>query len=320
LSDGREMSESSRIPVLIMLLFVIAVQILALAITPAISASDYRVFEDPTSATNPVVYMLLILAFTALLLLAIKKKKNWIVSGFIQISIATSIYYLMAAFLPPLLALLPTVAVLLLLRYYPEWYVIDVFGIVVCAGISSLFGVSMTILPTLLLLIILAVYDALSVYKTRHMVSLAEGVIKIKAPLLFVVPRSRSYSFRKDQGPASTPASEDAGENQANGNPADPTSGSQAEKAGGKRGAFFLGLGDAIIPTILVISAYTSLPAGGFLGVNFPAIGAMLGTYLGFLALMTTSRDRPQAGLPFLNSGVILGFLVGCAVAGIAPF
>jgi presenilin-like A22 family membrane protease len=297
LSGGKEMSESSRIPVLIMLLFVMVVQLLALAVTPAISASDYRVFADPTSTSNPVVYMLLILAFTALLLLAIKKKKSWIVSGFIQLSIATSIYYLMVAFMSPLLALLPTAAVLLLLRYYPEWYVIDAFGIAVCAGISSLFGVSMTILPTLLLLIILAVYDALSVYKTRHMVSLAEGVIKIKAPLLFVVPRSRSYSFRKD--------------------PAENAGGSQTS---GKRGAFFLGLGDAIIPTILVISAYTSLPAGGFFGVNFPAIGAMLGTYLGFLALMTTSRDRPQAGLPFLNSGVILGFLAGCALAGIWPF
>ena len=320
MSVGREMSESSRIPVLIMLLFVMTVQLLALAITPVISASDYRVFSDPTSTTNPVVYMLLILAFTALLLLAIKNKKSWIVSGFIQISIATSIYYLMVAFMPPLLALLPTAAVLLLLRYYPEWYVIDAFGIVVCAGISSLFGVSMTILPTLLLLIILAVYDALSVYKTRHMVSLAEGVIKIKAPLLFVVPRSRGYSFRKDPAPVSTPASGDAGGNQAANADSNQTSGSQANPANGKSGAFFLGLGDAIIPTILVISAYTSLPAGGLFGVNLPAIGAMLGTYLGFLALMTTSRDRPQAGLPFLNSGVILGFLVGCALAGIRPF
>jgi len=299
LSDERKMSKSSMVPVLIMLFFVIAVQLLALAITPAISASDNRVFADPTSTSNPVVYMLLILAFTALLLLAIKKKKSWIVSGFIQISIATSIYYLMVAFVPPLLALLPTAGVLLLLRYYPEWYVIDVFGIAVCAGISSLFGVSMTILPTLLLLIILAVYDALSVYKTRHMVSLAEGVIKIKAPLLFVVPRSRDYSFRKDR---------------------DQAGNADRNQISSKRGAFFLGLGDAIIPTILVISAYTSLPVGGFLGVNFPAIGAMLGTYLGFLALMSTSRDRPQAGLPFLNFGVILGFLAGCAVAGIAPF
>ncbi|MDD1735962.1 MAG: hypothetical protein LUQ21_00665 [Methanothrix sp.] len=297
-----------------MLFFVIAVQLLALAVTPAISAGESRVFQDPASASNPVFYMLLILAFTALLLLAMRLKKGWIVGGFIQLSIAASIYYLLAAFMSPPLALLPTAGVLLLLHYYPEWYVIDAFGIVVCAGISSLFGISMTVLPTILLLLILAVYDAISVYKTRHMVSLAEGVIKMKAPLLFVVPKSRSYSFRKDQFSSSGAEESRAGESQVEGSRA---GGSQS---GGKRGAYFLGLGDAIIPTILVISANTSLPAGGFFGVNFPAIGAMLGTYLGFLLLMTTSRDKPQAGLPFLNAGVILGFLAGCALAGIRPF
>lgn len=307
------MSASLRVPILVMLLFIIAVQVLAIAITPAISASDNRVFADPSSTSNPFVYMLLILAFTAVLLLAIKRKKNWIVNGFIQLSIATSIYYLMVAFVPPLLALLPTAAALVLLRYYPEWYVIDIFGIAVCAGISSLFGVSMTILPALLLLVILAVYDALSVYKTRHMVSLAEGVIKVKAPLLFVVPKSRSYSFRKDAGAVSSSMDQ--------GRPGDSAgSSSKSSPAAGRKGAFFLGLGDAIIPTILVVSAYSSLPAGGFLGINLPTIGAMLGTYLGFMALMTTSRDKPQAGLPFLNSGVILGFLAGCAAAGITPF
>jgi presenilin-like A22 family membrane protease len=168
----------------------------------------------------------------------------------------------------------------------------------------------MTILPALMLLVILAVYDALSVYKTRHMVSLAEGVIKIKAPLLFVVPKSRSYSFRKDAATVSSSLAQD----QPGG------SAESSSPAARKRGAFFLGLGDAIIPTILVVSAYTSLPVGGFLGINLPTIGAMLGTYIGFMALMTTSRDKPQAGLPFLNSGVILGFLAGCAAAGIAPF
>jgi presenilin-like A22 family membrane protease len=295
------MSESSRVQTLAMLFFVVAVQILALAVTPAISASGSRVFDDPASPSNPFSYMLLILAFTAVLLLAIKRNKGWIISVFIQISIATSIYYLAAAFMPPIYALLPTAASLLLIRYYPEWYVIDLLGIAVCAGISSLFGISMTTLPALILLVILAVYDAISVYKTHHMVSLAEGVIKMKAPLLFVVPRSRGYSFRKDQSLFA------GADNRGEGGP------------GGKRGAYFLGLGDAIIPTILVISANTSLPAGGFSGVNLPALGAMLGTCFGFLLLMNTSRDRPQAGLPFLNSGVILGFLAGCAAAGVSP-
>ena len=289
------MSESSKIPVLVMLFFVMVVQILALAITPAISASGNRVFEDPTSIANPFAYMILILVFTGLLLLAMKLKRGWIISGFILLSIAVSIYYVMAAFMSPLLALVPTLAIMLLLHFYPEWYIIDSFGILVCAGISSLFGVSMTILPALLLLVVLAVYDAISVYKTRHMISLAEGAIKMKAPLLFVVPKSRDYSFRIDQ---------------------EISNSSEETK---KRGAYFLGLGDAIIPTILVISASWSLPAGGFYGLSLPVLGAMLGTYLGFLLLMTTSRDRPQAGLPFLNSGVILGFLMGCLAAGVRP-
>jgi presenilin-like A22 family membrane protease len=289
------MSESSKIPVLVMLFFVMVVQILALAITPAISASGNRVFEDPTSIANPIAYMLLILVFTGLLLLAMKLKRGWIISGFILLSIAVSIYYVMVAFMSPLLAIAPTLAIMLLLHFYPEWYIIDAFGILVCAGISSLFGVSMTILPALLLLVVLAVYDAISVYKTRHMISLAEGAIKIKAPMLFVVPKSLDYSFRIDQ---------------------EISNSSEETK---KRGAYFLGLGDAIIPTILVISASWSLPAGGFYGLSLPVLGAMLGTYLGFLLLMTTSRDRPQAGLPFLNSGVILGFLVGCLAAGVRP-
>lgn len=297
------MSEDSRLQTLVMLFFIMTVQILALAVTPAITASGSRVFDDPTSAANPFSYMLLILVFTALLLLAIKRNMGWIISGFIQISIATSIYYLAAAFMSPVYAVLMAAASLLLIRYYPEWYVIDVIGIAVCAGISSLFGVSMTALPALILLIILAVYDAISVYKTRHMVSLAEGVIKMKAPLLFVVPKSRGYSFRKDQSLFAGAKADGRGEG----------------RAGGKRGAYFLGLGDAIIPTILVVSANTSLPGGGFFGVNLPALGAMLGTCLGFLLLMGTSRDRPQAGLPFLNSGVILGFLAGCALAGVSP-
>jgi presenilin-like A22 family membrane protease len=305
------MSES-RVPVAVMLLFIMAVQVLALTLTPAIFATGNRVFEDPASNYNPFYYVVLILAFTGFLLLAMRLKRGWIVGGFIQLSIAASIYYVLAAFLPLLLALLSTLAVMLLLRYYPEWYIIDAFGIVVCAGISALFGVSMDPLPALVLLVILAVYDAISVYKTRHMVSLAEGVIKMKAPLLFVVPKSRDYSFRKEHFTGSG-----SGSGMGSGSASVST---DSSKDRGRRGAFFLGLGDAIIPTILVISAYIAFPGSGIFGVGYPAAGAMLGTYLGFLLLMTTSRDRPQAGLPFLNSGVILGFLAGCLAAGIQPF
>jgi len=231
--------------------------------------------------------------------LAIKLKGDWLVRGFIQISIALTIFYVISAIMPMWLALLLTLAVMLLLHYYPEWYILDAFGILVCAGVTSLLGVSMTVMPVIILMVILAVYDAISVYKTRHMVALAEGAIKMKAPLLFVVPKSRDYSFRRKDAVSISMGN---------------------DKKKGDRGAYFLGMGDAIIPSILVISASWSYPPGDILGLNLPALGAMLGTYAGFILLMTTSRDRPQAGLPFLNSGSILGFLAGCLAAGIQPF
>jgi presenilin-like A22 family membrane protease len=275
-----------------MLLFLIAVQVFSLALMPAFLAGSARVFEDPQSTANPIIYVLLILGFTFLLLIAIKLRQGWVVNAFITISVAMSVYYILASLIPSLPSMALALAAVLLLRLYPEWYVIDAIGILICAGISALFGISMTVLPVLILLVVLAVYDAISVYKTRHMVALAEGAIKIKAPLLFVVPRKRGYSFRLDQG------------------------------LGEERGAFFLGLGDAVIPTILAVSASWSLPAAPLpgLAVSAPALGAMLGTYIGFAALLTTSRERPQAGLPFLNGGAMLGFMIGCALAGISPF
>jgi len=285
-----EKNKESQAPMLVMLLFVIAVQILSFALMPSLIASDARAFQNPESPENPIIYIVMVLVFTAVLLLAIRLRKGKVVGAFILLSVATSIFFILASLIQPVIALVITVAVLLLLRFYPEWYIIDALGIFICGGITALFGISMTTMPALILLTVLAIYDAISVYKTKHMVALAEGVINIKAPLLFIVPKSRDYSFMREQ------------------------------TIGKGKGAYFLGLGDAIIPTVLTVSASWSLPAPGLLlGINIPALGAMAGTYLGFLALMMTSREKPQAGLPFLNGGTIVGFLAGCAIAGVSP-
>ena len=56
------------------------------------------------------------------------------------------------------------------------------------------------------------------------------------------------------------------------------------------------------------------------MAANVPALGAMDGTAFGFLLLSTTPRDRPQAGLPFLNGGAILGFLLAVLASGPLAF
>jgi presenilin-like A22 family membrane protease len=289
-----------------MVLFIIAIQCLALLLAHPFQASDIKAFSDPESVFNPLYYVLLVLAFTAFLLLIIRLGKRWVIQLIIGLVIISTLYFVYSSVLLGLtelgwlIALAATAVTAFFLFYYPEWWVIDAVGIVIGAGAAAIFGISLAILPALVLLIALGVYDFVSVYETKHMISLAEGVVDLNLPVLFVLPRNRGYSHVKWAREASLATGEDKLE---------------------KREAFFMGLGDAVIPTVLVISAnsFLTAPAIGF--VNVPALGAALGTIGGYVALMwLVLKGKPQAGLPFLNSGAIGGFLIASYIVGVNPF
>ena len=63
-----------------------------------------------------------------------------------------------------------------------------------------------------------------------------------------------------------------------------------------------------------MISAFNFLPEkmiGDFSGSLLVALGTLLGSLVGFAILMTfVLRGRPQAGLPLLNGGAIVGYLL----------
>jgi presenilin-like A22 family membrane protease len=127
------------------------------------------------------------------------------------------------------------------------------------------------------------------------MIKLAEGVLALKIPVLLVVPRKLHYSYRKQTSLGKT----------------------------GEREAYFMGLGDAVIPAILVVSANVFIEEAPIIiiNINYPALGAIIGSLIGFAALMSfVVKGKPQAGLPLLNSGAISGFLLGCIASGIRPF
>lgn len=286
---------SSYIPIVVMAGIILIVQIFALFLAAPMQAEDMVAFEDPTATTNSLLYIVLILAFTFLLLVAIKKNMKWIIQLTILLAVAFTLYYVLYA----LLAITPisdftnnaistlfSIGATVVLYKFPEWYVIDILGLMIGAGCAAIFGISLAIIPTIVLLVLLAVYDAISVYKTKHMIALADGVMDLKLPILFVIPKHLGYSFRTEK----------------------------FDKEG-EREAFFMGLGDAVMPTILVVSAYMFIDQIGI--VHYPALGAMIGTVIGFFALgIFVMKGKPQAGLPFLNSGVILGYVVGCLLSG----
>ena len=295
------MDTNRLLPFLAIPLLLLAVEIGALMISLPVQASGIVAFQDPTSVANPIIFIAILLVFTGFLLVLIKYDLKKVIAAVIGISIFLTFAYIFAALvyaaigftdIANVVVLILSILATVLLYKYPEWYVIDVLGVLIGAGVASIFGVSLDIIPVLILLILLAAYDAIAVYKTKHMITLAEGVIDMKTPILFVIPKKRDYSFIRE----------------GIGKLAD----------GGERSAFIIGMGDMIMPSMLVVSANVFLKGYRLFGlVNLPALGAIIGSLAGLAVLLYfVNSGKAQAGLPPLNGGTILGFLAGWALMG----
>jgi presenilin-like A22 family membrane protease len=289
------------IPLAGMPIMLVIVEVAALLLSLPVQEAGIAAFENPESFANPLIFIGILLLFTLLLLLLIKYRFQKIMAIIIAFSIFFTFIYIFAAIsytLVPdeLLSLILTFGLSLgataILYRYPEWYVIDTLGILIAAGAASIFGVSLDVLPVIILLALLAVYDAISVYKTKHMITLAEGVIDLKTPILFVIPKKRSYSYVKEGiGPIG--------------------------EGSGERGAFIMGMGDLIMPTILVVSANVFIKTGRIGFINAASLGAIIGSVAGLVLLLWfVNKGKPQAGLPPINGGAILGFVIGFLAGG----
>jgi len=334
-------------------LFVL-VQLGSLALVQPFMDAGYQTVEDPSDPTNSLLYLGAILVATVVMLAAMRFGIDRLLQGLILFAAVFLSFYVFTVVIPPVvtvagLNLLAVGAALALgggLVAYPEWYVIDAAGVVMGAGAAGLFGISFGLLPAIVLLVVLAVYDAISVYGTEHMLTLASGVMDLRLPVVLVVPLTLSYSFLEDSGPE-TLENDGDGEGNDDGDATDPDADeadddpdtSDASDAEGSsdpddppdaedpldRDAFFIGLGDAVIPTILVASAAFFRPGGAplldvpGLAVTLPALGAMVGTLAGLLVLLwMVLKGRAHAGLPLLNGGAIAGYVLGAVLAGVA--
>ena len=211
-----------------------------------------------------------------------------------------------------------SVVLMVLLTFYPEWYVVNTVGILTGAGVITILGVSFVPSLILFFMVAAAIYDAYAVYRSKHMLDLADTMIGLKLPILLVAPQDKGYSFLEEEATVMSGTDDDGPAVSPSPAPMKPLP--QAEHKGGD--ALFMGLGDVIFPGMLVISALTFMPDGtGWFGMSIPlttAVGALVGGLMGYFVLMTyVAMGRPQAGLPLLNGGSILGYLVtGVILAG----
>ncbi|MCH2637297.1 MAG: hypothetical protein MKZ56_02895 [Candidatus Thalassarchaeum sp.] len=196
-----------------------------------------------------------------------------------------------------IVALALSIALLVILIWQPEWYVINTVGILVGAGTITMIGVSFVPWLIILFMTLAAVYDAWAVYKSKHMLELADTMVNLELPVMLVAPQRPTRGRLKVRA---------------------PDEGGPPPKRGFDE-TMLMGLGDVIFPGLLCISAMTWLPEVdgpmGWSGPVWVAIGTMIGSLVGYCVLMTyVARGKPQAGLPLLNGGAIRGYFISAAI------
>ena len=292
----------------------IGAQAVGLALAEPFRSAGLSSTSNPQSATAPI-FILAVIIIAPLFILFFARRRGGVAAlrQVILVGIAGALYVtLYATFslfppglypLPPYgaelvldpalpLATIVSAGLYLALLMEPQWYVVDLAGFLAAGSLIAILGISFAILPAFILLIALMAYDAIAVYRTKHMVSLADVVTDMKLPILMVMPDSAGYDYTSA-----------------------PTLAEQRTQPTEERSALFMGLGDVVIPGTLIVSAFIWLPTTPAVlgvGANFwAALGALVGSLAGYAVLMRfVLRGNPQAGLPFLNGGALIGYVL----------
>ena len=292
----------------------VGAQTVALALADPFRSAGLSSSSNPQSPTAPI-FILVVIVVAPLFILFFARQRGGVAAlrHVILLGIAGALYVtLFATFsvlptgsflLPPypaefvfqpalIYAAVVSAGLYFALLVEPQWYIVDLVGFLAAGSLIAILGISFGILPAFILLIALMIYDAIAVYRTKHMVSLADIVVDMKLPILMVMPDSTNYDYTKA-----------------------PTLVEQRSQPAEERAALFMGLGDVVIPGTLVVSAFVWLPTAPHLlglGANlWAALGALVGSLFGYGILMRlVLRGNPQAGLPLLNGGALVGYAV----------
>ncbi len=316
---------------------------IGLFIQPLYNVPEARAFgEEGTTKSSFILFELIMIGvFTVVIIWLARKGLEALIKGIVMLALWMSLFYSVQPFTLIVLylvglatatsvglsAFVISVGAMVALYKYPEWWVVNSVGVMVGAGVIVMIGISFV--PTLIIMfmVLAAIYDYWAVHKSKHMLELADTMIGLKLPVLLVAPKEKGYSFLEQEGDIMRDVDSPP--------PPPPLDGVyDAELVSKKKGrdALFMGLGDVIFPGMLVISAVTFLPDWGgdvwnFFGYIYPeqdiylaqlfvGIGTLIGGLVGYVALMWfVAQGNPQPGLPLLNGGAILGYIISGIIA-----
>jgi presenilin-like A22 family membrane protease len=150
------------------------------------------------------------------------------------------------------------------------------------SGVGALMGLSFGIVPSIIFMMILSVYDFVSVFITKHMVTMAKAVTE--RPMAFTI--AAPHEFKKAKYV--------------------PLKGTKK-----KVHVFQLGMGDVIIPLMFSVSILNRFSI-------LHSLFSIAGSAVALLVLSVIITRKPMAlpALPFVCAGSLAGYLLSLAAFG----
>ncbi len=148
------------------------------------------------------------------------------------------------------------------------------------AGISALLGLSITPSVGVVILALLSVYDIIAVYKTRHMVALAQGMMESGAIFGLIVPTSWGLFFHSHRNI-------EPGEQ-----------------------FMILGSGDVGLPIMFAASLVSISLANAFVVGS----AAVIGLFVTHLLFVNQRQRQAMAALPPIATASILGYALSLLI------
>ncbi len=260
------------------------VQVSAIFLGIQFLSLQLSVVENPSDVFNSFYFLGYILISTLIILLILKFYRGALLFLILELAaLFVSVNILASLFLSEWYSIaFSLVAVILRLAF---GFLRNFFLMIVSVVVAAIFGASLDMIPAIVFATLLAVYDFIAVFKTKHMVELAKGL------------GGRGVALALEFGKTIKERVADAALK-------DGAASSKRSKTAGGFSGIALGTGDLVIPAMLAVSALK-------ISLN-SSLAVLVGSFFGMgLLFVTMFRSRSfLPALPPILLGCLLFFLV----------
>jgi len=152
--------------------------------------------EDINNPINAIGLFITILIMTGVILLILKfRKENQFLKIIEALAIFSATIIVMSALTNSEIIAIVVALGLIILRFLKRESIFlrNLAGAIAIAGAGALLGISLGLIPILLFITILAIYDIIAVFGTKHMVALGKAVTKKNYAFTIAIPTEKHF-------------------------------------------------------------------------------------------------------------------------------